>query len=134
MTFVNHRGETINPYQRAEQHPKPAPRKAEQPLKLVDDPHDAKVSQGFAVLGYRPGTPDLVLKVYELAVEGHARKPTAHRSPGVFEDFESRWYRTNKPQRVRSRPYELREAADECAQLAEKYGWTRVQVEELLRG
>lgn len=38
-----------------------------------------------------------------------------------------------KPLRVRSKPYELASAADVCKALAEKAGWLRVTVEEVMK-
>ena len=41
------------------------------------------------------------------------------------------WLNSTKPKKVRSKPYSLPQAADECKALAERAGWLRVRVREL---
>ena len=44
------------------------------------------------------------------------------------------WLMNAKAKPVRSKPYSLHTAANECAELAKKAGWLRVEVVEVRRG
>lgn len=46
---------------------------------------------------------------------------------------ESNWIQNHRGKAVRSKPYEIKSSADECAALAERGGWLRVRVEEIAR-
>ncbi len=77
--------------------------------------------KGWLVVGYSP------------AVLVEARR--AHEKQAPTEPFdEANYMRTHKPVRVRSAPYELHQAARECADLAERHGWQGVQVVARVQG
>lgn len=100
-------------------------------LKRVDDRNDAIYSDGFVVLGY---TPD---QMAALDIDYRCECAKAKRdckAPKPIDEFTISWLRKNKPKRVRSRPYELESAAEACADLARKAGWSRVHVDEVLKG
>lgn len=53
------------------------------------------------------------------------------KGPKPLPFDETLWLNQTKPKKVRAAPYALREAADQCAELAKRAGWIRVQVEEV---
>jgi hypothetical protein len=97
--------------------------------------------RGFRVIGHPPGA-------MEEAREANAeawRRWSAHsgeerakalslgkRPPHLWD--EQRWRQSTKKEAVRAKPYELSAAADECKALAEKFGWTDVQIVSLQQG
>lgn len=52
----------------------------------------------------------------------------------MLKPFSEEMYcRTNKPKKARPKPYEVRSAADACAELLRKSGWVSVRVEPVAR-
>lgn len=115
----------------AVQAPKAAPA---MPLKRVEYRENASEHGGFVVLGYPPGTEEAVPELHAAAMKRHGKDATAHRHPGTPEEFLLRWFKKNKAKRIRSKPYSIPVAADDCAEMARKAGWQRVRVEEILKG
>lgn len=111
--------------------PKAKPRTTTEGLKTVDDRASAKESMGFIVDGYSPEEWDSRIGVYKLAVEAVKQ---GGKNPGTLEEFTAKWMRHNKPTKARSKPYELEEAADTCAEMLRRAGWVHVRVTERLRG
>lgn len=110
------------------EHNQPRPATRYRPTK-TEDRAAASMSMGFAVLGYAPGAQKELEDAYAEAIKAHAG---GAKSPGTLAEFEGRWLQKNKPKRI-GRPYELRESAQQCADLAVKAGWSRVVVTEILR-
>lgn len=69
------------------------------------------------------------------AVEGHrvADIEAAKKAAGEKWD-ELAYLRKHKAKRVRTKPYEVASAADECAAIARRSGWVHVQVVALTAG
>lgn len=87
--------------------------------------------KGYAVEGFQPGVFDAAratyIKAREVAISEGAKK--------IPEEWSERaWLAKAKPKRVRTKPYELHQAATECKALAEKAGWTHVEVRALSKG
>lgn len=85
-------------------------------------PEKIKFHKGFRVVGLPPGSMDEARKKHELEQLGK-------KEPKPFS--EQGWLMNAHAKPVRSKPYEIKESADQCAELAEKNGWMRVQVVEL---
>lgn len=92
----------------------------------------AKADQVSAHKGWRvTGIPPEALAK---AKEEHTRLQTMARKAGgkPIEDFdELTWLRKDKRSAVRSKPYSLEEAAQQCKALAIKVGWVEVQILEV---
>jgi hypothetical protein len=102
-------------------------------LKKVESRYDAKVSQGFVVLGYSPTHWEKRVADRLEALRLH-EMDSKNKAPGTLEEWTAKWMAKNKPKKVRSKPYELESAADECGQLAVRAGWLYVRIEEILKG
>ena len=119
LDYVNAYGEPLALGSR-DSHCKPSRPKAE-----------AKVyHKGWRVVGHPPGAFEKALgdwqRVQKMA-EDSGGKPIADLTQ---ED----WLRVTKKKPVRSKPYEIVCAADQCADLARKAGWTEVKVLEISKG
>ena len=75
--------------------------------------------KGWVVEGYAPG------RIAE--AEADAKR---QRQPWDL----ARWVKKQKPARVRARPFEVRSAAEQLAQLAARDGWELVKLVELSEG
>lgn len=117
MTYVNFLGEEIA---------------------LIDHGTNKKVKKaqrdsyhnGWRVQGIPP-------EAVESAREGNRRlQEMANKAGGKpIPSFDlERWLMTAKGKPVRSRPFEVPQAAQECKELAERMGWLRVEVVELKKG
>lgn len=100
-------------------------------LKRVDKRDDATSSDGFVVLGYTPDQMQSLDTDYSIECKNAVE---SGKAPKPRDEFETSWLRKNKPKRVRSRPYELESAAETCADLARRAGWSHVRVDEILKG
>jgi hypothetical protein len=135
MTYVNHKGEPINPAALAHKYAKPKVMR-DSPLKRTDDRGVAKVSDGFLVTGFSPEQLEHARKSHETDIElanaHNAQNPTkpVDVPPPWDEDA---YMRKAKPKRLRSKPYAIASAADQCAELARKAGWKNVRVEEVMK-
>lgn len=93
-------------------------------------PEAKQYHKGWRVVGHPPGA-------FESALEGNQRvQKMAEVSGGkpIETLTHDEWLRTTKKKPVRSKPYGLVGAADQCADLARKAGWSHVEVVEIKRG
>lgn len=114
LTFVNYKGEALPP---ASNVPRAVNRR-EGP----DQYH-----KGWRVVGIPPG-----------AVE--AAEAEHNRLQALMQDWTKRkafdrgnWIANAKKKPVRPKPYEIKEAADVCADLAKRAGWLSVELVEIKR-
>lgn len=104
--------------------------KIKRPPPLVDSFH-----KGFRVEGQPPGA----LEVAKLECEIKCRRFEDDRKQGKSNGKapktwdEAFWRNNYKKRPVRAKPYELLEAAQVCADMAEKAGWLNVEVREVKR-
>lgn len=115
MNFVNHLGETVSIERLAAQ----APKKKARPQK--DSFHN-----GWRVQGIPPGALEDARKAAD-AEAAHARRQG--QEPKAWD--EQHWLMNAKRKPVRSKPYEIPAAAEECRRLAQAAGWLRVEIVEL---
>jgi len=90
--------------------------------KIRPKPAKEKFHKGFRVVGLPPGSMD------EARIK-HDKQQVDAKEPKPFS--ESHWLANAHAKPVRSKPYEIQDSARQCALLAEKAGWLRVQVVEL---
>lgn len=97
--------------------------------------------KGFRVEGHPPGAMQAAQASREQAFaewqaltddEKRKRRFAGMREPKPWD--EAVWLAKTKVKPVRSKPYELPAAADECAALAIKAGWLRVLVRPISKG
>lgn len=117
MNFVNYRGELIGLID----HGRPVKPKQEKP---------AEYHNGWRVQGIPPGALDDARQLHAEEVRRAGSVPGA-KMPKPWD--EGAWLMNAKRKPVRSKPYEAESAARECATLAEKCGWLRVEVVEIAR-
>lgn len=115
MSFVNVFGEAVSIERLAAAKPK-RPKKEQ-----AESYHN-----GWRVQGIPPGA-------LEDAYKGHLAQAAMLRAGGkeAKEWSEEHWLMNAKRKPVRSKPYEVPQAAQECKAMAEKAGWLRVEVVEL---
>lgn len=116
LTFVNVLGDVIS-------------KETLKPVKKVRKPgreRPAEYHNGWRVQGIPPG-------VLEEARATYKRESDFARQQGKQpKDWnEENWLMNAKRKPVRSKPYEVPQAAEECKAMAEKAGWLRVEVVEL---
>jgi hypothetical protein len=95
------------------------------PVKTAKRPKREKPESyhnGWRVVGIPPGT-------LEAARAEFIAKQREAKAPKDWD--EGNWLMNAKPKPVRSKPYEIPQAAQECAELAVRAGWLRVEVVEL---
>jgi len=86
-----------------------------------------RTHKGWRVVGIPPG-------LLESAKAQHKSTIDAARKAGLPGDKpfdEPEWLRKQRRQAVRSKPYMLREAVAQCAEIATNGGWLEVRVNEL---
>jgi hypothetical protein len=94
--------------------------------------------RGYSVEGHPPGYPEECQRIAEACwadwqsqtEQQKARRIKDGERPPKPWDF-NRWLLTTKRKKARSKPYELLSAAEECKAIAERTGWTHVQIVEL---
>lgn len=86
-----------------------------------------RTHKGWRVVGIPPGLLESAKAQHKSIIEA-ARKAGL---PGDKPFDEPEWLRKQRRQAVRSKPYMLREAAVQCAEIATKGGWVEVSVKEL---
>lgn len=115
VKFVNIHGQTVDTDKRVK-------------LPKRDSSAPGEFHKGFAVEGIPPGT-------LEAAKDAHDKARAGELSSGskrVRDEWsEASWLAKAKAKRVRTKPYELHQAALDCKALAEKAGWLRVEVRSL---
>jgi hypothetical protein len=126
LGFVNIHGQTIVPPAATK---KAAATRKEAP---------AEYHKGFRVEGHRPGAMEAARDFQiSLCAEWEAL-PERERPRRLSEGLrppkpwdEAIWRQRTKPKPVRSKPYEVPEAAEKCAEMARKAGWLDVRVTEV---
>lgn len=101
----------------------------------------ASYHKGFRVEGPPPGSLEAAKESRERELTRWARMDAAEktecRNLGQKEPKpwdEDHWRRTTALKAVRSRAFEIPDAADQCAALAARAGWLDVRVHEMRRG
>lgn len=119
LQFVNVRGEVLTEHQMQQ-----TAKQQRRPKSVTEKEPQHK---GFAVSGYPPGA-------LEVARADHARVVAmAEKAGGAApKPFDENEWRTNTKKRRVAKPYVIRSAAVQCADLARKAGWTDVDVVELV--
>lgn len=129
MNFVNINGDPWRPQVGAAPKAKPKKDRA------------AEYHKGYAVEGHPPGALEAARAMREQEIQAWSRLSEAEkaerisqgkRAPSPWPGDEA-WMANTKLKRVRSKPYELPQAADECAELAKRAGWLCVRVTALTR-
>lgn len=120
--LVNYKGERINMVGPSFEAP-PRPKKIPEPT-----------HKGWRVVGFSPEHIAEAKADREKDIEDALRRNKDYpqrpaKVPAPF-DLQS-WLMTAKPRPVRSKPYEIPQAAELCKELAEKSGWMKVQVIQL---
>lgn len=122
IEFVNIHGDPWNPSKASTE------KKAAVKRDQADGYHN-----GFRVVGHPPGALEEARKEREeliaLAVRRRTQGDAPVKIPPQFNEDD--WRRNGKKSSVRSKPYEIRESADLCAEMARKGGWEDVEVIEL---
>jgi hypothetical protein len=125
VTYINYRGEPIGPVDHG------GGVKRKRTPTGPDDFH-----KGFRVVGLPPGSllkaeQDHAKEIARVR-EHNAEHPSNQiRAPKPWDA--DHWLANARGTPVRAKPYELRDAAEQCKQLAEKAGWLRVWIVELKR-
>ncbi len=99
------------------------------PKKVSDTP--AEYHKGYVVEGLPPGSLEEAKVEHERA-RAVAIREAAKRIPEEWNELT--WLQRAKAKRVRTKPYELLDAAEQCKALAEKAGWSRVSVRPMSKG
>lgn len=120
MNFVNIHGERLDVSRSIQQQPMPRRIKAATP----DEFH-----KGFRVVGLKPEDFEEAKRQRRIEIDLAREDGRALPPELTFELWAAKAHR--KP--VRSKPYELLEAARECKRLAEKAGWMLVEIVEIKR-
>lgn len=95
---------------------------------------DESFHKGFRVVGHAPGameTAEIDAKNALALFEEDRAQGRASGKPPKYWD-ENFWRNNQKKKPVRAKPYELRQSADLCAEIARKSGWLDVAVVELV--
>lgn len=90
---------------------------------------DKSFHKGWRVTGIPPGALDAAraarIRLCEMAAKAGGKQ--------IKPFDEAAWLQKHKGKAVRAKPYELEQAARDCAALAAKAGWLRVQINEVKR-
>ena len=119
MNFVNIHGDPVNVSSLAHRYPEKKAKTA-----TPDEFH-----KGFRVVGLRPTDYEEAQRQRRIDIENARNDGRALPPELTLESWAARSSR--KP--VRSKPYELLEAARECKRLAEQAGWLFVEIVEIKR-
>lgn len=91
--------------------------------------------KGFRVVGHAPGAIKRAFIEHERAMhEYHSTTQNRRAELGLKEPkpwSEDFWRRNTRKDSIRSRTYEIFEAAEQCAEMARKAGWEDVEIIEL---
>lgn len=93
--------------------------------------------KGWRVVGYRPQQVELARKEHEAEI---ARVTASNRDSMLQQQrvpapwSEAVWMQRNKREPVRNEPYKIEAAAETCANLARRSGWTHVEIVEVKKG
>lgn len=125
LTFVNHNGDPITDSRMAAMRAQGM--ELERQRRLAAKADAVSAHKGWRVSGIKPG-------LLEEAKQAHGRicqiaQKAGGKPPEPFD--ETGWLRTAKRTAVRSKPYPLQEAAQQCKELAVKAGWLEIQILEI---
>lgn len=125
LTFVNHAGAPISATRMEAMRAQGAELERQRRAATKADP--VSVHKGWRVSGIQPGK-------LEEAKQAHLQlcqmaQKAGGKPPEPFD--EAAWRRTAKRTAVRSKPYILQEAAQQCKDLAMKAGWLELQIQEI---
>lgn len=118
IAFVNIHGQRVDTNKRV-----PLPKRA--------STAPGEFHKGWAVEGIPPGAMEEARALHEQE-RAVAIREGAKRIPEEWNELT--WLAKAKAKRVRTKAYEVPEAAALCAELAEKHGWLRVTVRPLSKG
>ncbi len=113
-----------------------APSRKSAPKKLPTASH-----KGYRVVGHKPGAlesahagnlSDWAAWNKQTPEQRISALREKRRPPAMWD--ETQWRLRTKKSAVRTKPYEVASAAEECAELARKAGWIDVEVLELKSG
>lgn len=107
----------------AEQFQSQAEKKKPKPVREQKGYH-----KGFRVVGHAPGAMEEAKRDREDAIQTWNRD-RAGKMPKTWD--EASWRRNTKKTALRSKPYEIYEAAELCADMARQDGWEDVEIIEV---
>lgn len=91
--------------------------------------------KGFRVVGHAPGAMEEAQRANQAAIaEYRNASPVRRAEMGLKEPKpwdEDSWRRNAKKTAIRSKPYEIYEAAEQCSQMAVLVGWEDVEIIEV---
>ena len=125
LTFVNHNGDPITDSRMATMRAQGMELERQRRLTAKADP--VSVHKGWRVSGIAPGLLDEAKQAHERLCQ--MAQKAGGKPPEPFD--QTAWLRTAKRTAVRSKPYILQEAAQQCKELAVKAGWLEVQLIEI---
>lgn len=125
LTFVNCNGTPISASRMAAMRAQGTELERQRRLATKADP--VSVHKGWRVSGIQPGKLEAAKQAHEQLRQMAQR--AGGKPPEPFD--ETAWLRTAKRTAVRSKPYILQEAAQQCKELAVKAGWLDVQLQEI---
>ena len=125
LTFVNHNGDPITDSRMAAIRAQGMELERQRRLAVKADP--VSVHKGWRVSGIQPGKLEEAKQAHERLCQ--MAQKAGGKPPEPFD--ETAWLRTAKRTTVRSKPYILQEAAQQCKVLAAKAGWLEVQLQEI---
>lgn len=124
MTFIVNGREVT-----AEQFQTQAEKKKPKPVREQRGYH-----KGFRVVGHAPGAMEEARIEHEREIYEHQNADAARRACGLKEPKpwdEASWRRNTKKTALRSKPYEIYDAAELCADMARQDGWEDVEIIEV---
>lgn len=98
-----------------------------QPIKRKTKDQPESYHNGWKVQGIPPGALEAARAQH--AADVRYAQATGAKMPKEWD--EGNWLMNAKRRPVRGKPYELEQAARQCAELAEKAGWLRVELVEM---
>lgn len=105
------------------------------PVKRAKREASEKFHKGFSVQGVPPGAVEEAETAHRKEVEDIQRHNALggeqFRLPPPWDA--ERWLNKARRKKVRSKPYEVPQAAEECKAMAEIAGWRRVVVVEIFK-
>jgi hypothetical protein len=123
LKFVNVYGKRVDPQVIAQKHKR---------VNIVTDNSGKSFHKGWRVVGF---SGEILAEAREAHDTERSRKLADKHAPKDIGPFDLAGYISrNKPKPVRSKPYEMREAALQCMALAEKAGWQFLQIIECTQG
>ncbi len=112
---------------------KAAKRESAPKTQTVQHVQGATRSNGFSVVGYSPAQIAKARQQHADEIAAAQRLKLVNpivEIPGPFDL--SAWMRKTRPGKARSKPYEIEQAAEQCAELCTRVGWLEVRVQQHL--